>query len=172
MKKWITWLLALVLISLVAAVFWRPVVFWLYVSRSSWRHPYELERARRFCQQIITNESPTEEWLSSVDDSHGPFNKTNYFYALKVHFTECQTKERDIANARVLVFEQSPTNTAADFYYQRHAPYLQMHFRRVGDDQWKVRAIFPLNNCLFNPDVNKDGNVDQKDVVAAREQPE
>ena len=43
-----------------------------------------------------------------------------------------------------------------------------MKFLKKTAEDWKIRAIFPLNNCLFDPDVNKDGTVDQADVQAAK----
>jgi hypothetical protein len=167
MKKLIIGIVALAGIATVVLLSWKPVVLWLYIANSSRKHPQELACARLFCQRIIANDAPTVEWLSSVDDWDKIADKTNYFYFLKVHFAECKTRPSDLDRGRIWVFEENLTNALAYFYYQRHVPYLQMTFQKVNTNRWKVRAIFPLNNCFFDPDVNKDGTLDRGDVEAA-----
>ena len=170
MKKWVTGLAVLAVVTVGVCLSWKPVVLWLYITRSSVKHPQELASARLFCQRILTNDAPTAEWLSTVDDWDRVRDKTNYFYSLKVHFVECQTSLAHLRRARIWVFDGGPTNASAYFYYQRHTPCLYLTFRKVRPDDWRIMATFPLNNCLFDPDVNKDGLVDQKDVELAREE--
>ena len=169
MKKWYIAIGVLIAMAVALVVMWKPIVFQTSLIRSSIAHPETLACARLFCQRIVANDTPTAEWLSSVDDGgDSRVNKTNYFYFLKVHFTECRTSMMDLGLARILVFNDSPTKTLANFYYQRNAPCLQMTIKKTTRNDWKVHAVFPLNNCTFNPDLNNDGMVDQKDVELAR----
>ncbi|MDD4060234.1 MAG: hypothetical protein PHW08_05980 [Kiritimatiellae bacterium] len=168
MKKRIITFLVVGVLIVVLAFTWRSIVFQVILTTSSLKHPDVRDCARQFCDRIVTNDAPTADWLASVDDWSKIGNKTNYFYSLKVHFTECRSRPSDIRRGRIWVFQDTPTNALGEFYYQRSAPCLQMKFLKKTAEDWKIRAIFPLNNCLFDPDVNKDGTVDQVDVQAAK----
>lgn len=153
---------------LTAVLKWQTIALETMLTVSSLKHREARGRAREFCLRVVTNDSPTAEWLASVDDRNMSVNKTNYFYFLKVHFTECQTRPSNIRRGRIWVWQDSPTNAVGNFYYQRFAPCLQMAFLKETPEEWKVWAGFPLNNCLYDPDVNRDGAVDREDVEAAK----
>lgn len=168
MKKRIIAIVIVGVLLLAVAFTWRTIAFQVMLTASSCRHPDARDRARLFCERIIVNDVPTAEWLASVDDRDRIRDKTNYFFGLKVHFTECQTTPANIRRGRIWVFQDTPTIAVGNFYYQKYAPYLQMTFLKTRQDDWKVQAGFPLNNCLFDPDVNEDGKVDDADVQAAK----
>ena len=168
MKKRIIAVVILGVLLLTVVLAWRAIAFQVLLTASSLKHSEARDRARDFCGRIVTNDAPTAEWLASVDDRDKIGDKTNYFYFLKVHFIECQTQPSHVRHGRILVFQDTPTNAIGHFYYQHYAPCLQMTFLKETPGDWRVRAIFPLNNCLFDPDVNRDGKVDRIDVEAAK----
>lgn len=158
------------ILALVLAYTWKTIVFQALLIRSSMKHPQERDCIQTFFTRIVTNDVPTAEWIESLDNWGTISDKTNYFYFLKVHFAECQTGLGHIKRGRIFVSEEKPAYVRAEFYYQGHCPCLEVELAKQTPTEWKIKTYFPLNNCFFNPDKNRDGNVDMRDVDIALKQ--
>ena len=84
MKRIILIASVLAVVMAVVALSLKPLVLWLHITRSSKNHPQELSSAKLFCKQILTNDTPSAEWIISVDDRNHLNDKTNYFYYIKL----------------------------------------------------------------------------------------
>ena len=155
------------ILALVLAYNWKTIAFQALLIRSSMKHPQERDCVQTFFNRIVTNDVPTAEWIESLDNWDAISDKTNYFYFLKVHFAECRTGLGHIKRGRIFVSEENPAYVRAEFYYQRHCPCLEVELSKKTTTDWKIKTYFPLNNCFFNPDKNRDGHVDLRDVAIA-----
>ena len=144
----------------------RHIVLTHKMAQSAREHPDELSYAREFLNTAILQDTPPTDWIDSVSLRT---DKTNYFYALKINFIECGTTLDDIQNGQIWVFRSESTNTQFFFYYQRHCPELQFNITLDEAGRKHTEAIFPLNNCTFDPDYNDDGKIDMKDVTLAKQ---
>jgi len=167
MKNWALTFVICVALALVLAYNAKTIIFQILLTRSTMKHPQERECIQTFFSRIVTNNVPTGEWIASLDDRKASSNATNYFYFLKVHFAENRVDIGHIKRGQIFVSEENPAHVRAEFYYQRHSPCLEVELSKKTASDWKVKTYFPLNNCCFNPDKNRDGKIDLKDVAIA-----
>lgn len=169
MRKWIIACVVIASIGAAGVFFARPITRWWMILQSTRQHPEELAYAQRFLSTVIAQDFPPADWLDSVALDSG---KAEYFYFLKVALTESRTTASQMRRARLLMYCNNTTNASFVLYYQRHCPSLEFTLSTDATEKRRVMAIFPLNNCLFQPDYNHDGKINLKDVELARQRPD
>ena len=124
----------------------------------------EIGVARAFLLETVQTEQPSGAWIQQCDAS----NPTNAFFFFKIWFEEAGVPASQLARAYTdLPTWSDGTVTAFNLHYGRHLPDIQC-FVTPSNGIDRVRAFFPLNNCLFHPDFNRDERIDQRDVIASR----
>lgn len=125
-----------------------------------------LEKSAKFYQPLIeTVAEPSKEWLDSFDTQHKEYAR-NGFYFWKIWFIESDTNDFQILTAfSIFEFERNNQRNFS-LKYGHDNPTIAYSVSRE-NNQRTIRAYFPLNNCLFSPDYNRDGKLDLQDVQIA-----
>jgi len=127
-------------------------------------HRHELRASKNFLKAIITQDTPSQEWMSQCN-YHNP---SLVFFTFKVWFTEKEVTPGMI-DWSYIDFPVSQLNNAnfLELKYGRNLPIIECRVTEA-NGRYLIRPNFPLNNCLFNPDYNNDGVVNMADVILAK----
>ena len=161
MKKTIKWSILMVAVTVIVLA--GAVGFPRYYDNCRYRT--EMRIAKQFLKSTIILDQPTSEWLAQCA-SHD----SNTFFAFKVWFVEAGATSKMIDWAYINYPAFRETNAISfDLKYGFNLPDIQCRITTT-DGMRRVAAAFPLNNCFFDPDYNRDGRVDMEDVRLAEKE--
>ena len=126
----------------------------------------ETNAVKSFFIETIEAELPSENWKSKVYTWDKAINPEDIFYFYKLWFIESGTSRWDVRTAYPLFAGKIDENYYIDLYYKNNQPIIRCHFFKQ-DNQQKIAAAFPMNNCMFAADYNHDDKIDRLDVKLA-----
>jgi hypothetical protein len=131
------------------------------------RYGNEISFIKELLQHTINEEHPSPRWYNKIGESLSR-SPDESFYVLKVWFIESGISTKDIQQAYPLVIWKDEYAIRISLKYSPVHPCLNFNIFKGKNNLLKADAFFPLNNCLFSADYNKDDEVDYADVIAAR----
>ncbi len=117
----------------------------------------ELEIIKNVFNTLIINDTPPLNWKNIVKNKKYS-NETFYFF--KIWFEQEKVTLDDIKDSYALSLTDMKNRRAIDMRYGENRPYIRVTIYENG----KVYMWFPMNNCLYDADVNGDNRVDEKDL--------
>ncbi len=132
------------------------------------RYKREVNFAKFILKTIAENEEPPEIWQTIVQPTLNRFSNDS-FYFFKIWLIESKTTLQDIENSYPIYIFEKDNKILFELRCGRSNPTIQFTIIREQESKLKSDFIFPLNNCLFDPDYNKDDKYDRKDVLLAKE---
>ncbi len=116
---------------------------------------------KSFFLKIITSETPDDNWIKLLGPRLGKNPETS-FYTFKIWFAEAHVSDSDIRFSYPESVFKDGDKTIIVYCYGRDRPVIHCVIYRSGNMK-TADAYFPLNNCLFSPDYNKDGRINSQD---------
>jgi hypothetical protein len=127
----------------------------------------EFSVAREFLAETIRSDRPTAPWL---EQCAWPGGTDSFFFNIWLEHAGVSASQLARAYTKFPAGRDG-TSTILNLHYGRHLPEIQCVVTPTNGVD-KVRATFPLNNCLFHPDANEDQRIDEQDLIAWRRQRE
>lgn len=160
MKKLIK--ISLIGITIIVVVFVGFVGYMKY--QIHWKYLAEIDFAKDVLLLAIQEDEPNEKWIKSVRHHRYETESERSFYFFKIWFTEANIKERQLENCTMKHGVHKIENYI-DFtlHYESESPSINCQIFNDSSGM-KVFFAFPMNNCMFHPDYNDDGNIDKKDL--------
>jgi len=129
--------------------------------------PRHQEIARSFLHAVIDHDRPDDGWNRRLGRELRR-EGDHLFYLFKVWTIEDDVSDWDVTMADARLSRCSDSSVDISLLWRRRGiPDLQMCVSRRGETMTLESVCFPMNNCLFDPDKNRDGVVDSVDVRLA-----
>ncbi len=131
------------------------------------KYEEEANYARYILSGIIMNDVPPDNWGELTGERSQKF-KNGLFYFFKVWFIESETTIQDIEKSYIIFAHKSENYVLFELRYGKSKPAIQFRVTKNNNNNFVADFTFPLNNCTFHPDYNRDNVFDSKDVALAK----
>jgi hypothetical protein len=127
----------------------------------------EIQHSRQVLNAIMNNDHPPDNWTSLIA---GPPEKdpVQLFYFYKVWMKQSGLTPKDIKRSYAIFKSVKNNLLILNMRYGKNKPVLQFPFMSTPQGQVVSGLFFAINELPFSADINNDGRVDQKDVLAAK----